>query len=227
MDERIRNLRRALLICHAPLDNRVGIENATHLYTTARHPKSFLSLDRADHLLSKGEDSHYAGAVIAAWATRYLSEGVSAPTEPPPTQGDTIVRTGKVGFRTDVQVDHHQLIADEPVEIGGTDLGPSPYDYLNAALGSCTAITLRMYADRKGWPLDEIEIRLRHTKIHAEDCEQCETETGKIDRIEREIALKGDLDAAQRQRLLEIADRCPVHRTLHGETDVQTTLVEP
>ncbi|HXG30132.1 MAG TPA: OsmC family protein [Thermodesulfobacteriota bacterium] len=135
-----------------------------------------------------------------------------------------VVRTGKIGYRTDILARGHRLIADEPVSSGGTGMGPDPYDYLVAALGSCTSMTIRMYADRKGWPLESVVVRLRHRKIHAEDCEECETKTGKIDLIEREIDLIGPLDSEQRRRLLEIADRCPVHRTLRSEVVIRTRL---
>jgi len=135
-----------------------------------------------------------------------------------------VVRTGKTGYRTEILASGHSLVADEPASSGGTDMGPDPYDYLVAALGSCTSITIRMYADRKGWPLESIVVRLKHRKIHAEDCEECETKTGKIDLIEREIELTGSLGNEQRRRLLEIADKCPVHRTLHSEVVVRTKL---
>lgn len=226
MDGRIRDLKRALLVCHGPFDNTVGIDNAQHIFVTAKHPKSFVSLDRADHLMSNEEDSRYAGRIIAEWAGRYLAEPPAAASLESPTDGDLVVHTGPKGYRTEIRVDGHHLIADEPEDVGGTDLGPSPYDLLNASLGSCTSMTLRMYAGRKEWPLDGIEVRLRHEKVHAEDCEKCETETGKVDRIVRTIRLEGNLTDEQRSRLLEIADRCPVHRTLHSEIEVLTHLAE-
>lgn len=222
MDEAIRGLKRALIIFHSPLDNTVGIDNAGEIYAKARHPKSFVSLDNADHLLTNEEDARYVGTVINAWAQKYA--GLEHPELPDTDDERVVVHTGAVGYKTEVRAGKHGYVADEPLGVGGTNLGPSPYDYLMAALGSCTSITLRMYADRKKWPLEGITVRLKHEKIHAKDCDACETEKGKIDFIEREIELEGDLDDEQRLRLLEIADRCPVHRTLHNEVHVATRL---
>jgi len=216
-------LGRALLVMHAPQDLQVGVENARAIYTAARHPKSFVSLDGADHLLTAPADAAYAGAMIATWADRYLIPG-QAP-EPVDAEGHAVVvATGPTGFRTAVHLGPHRLVADEPVSVGGTDDGPSPYDLLMAALGTCTSMTLRMYADRKGLPLEGVRVRLRHSKMHARDCAECESTTGRIDRIERVIELLGDLSDVQRSRLMEIADKCPVHKTLHGEVHVQSTL---
>ena len=220
----IRDLGRALLVMHSPMDDVVGIENAARIFQTARHPKSFVSLDQADHLLSNLADSRYAGAVIAAWARRYLAPTPAATAKGPGVDQRITARTGPGGFLTEVLVNRHSLVADEPVQAGGTDQGPSPFDLLVAALGACTAMTLRMYADRKGWPLEGATIRLTHDKIHAAECESCETREGMLDRIEREIDIKGPLDANQKQRLLQIADRCPVHRTLTSEVQIQTRL---
>lgn len=227
MQEAIRNLRRALLICHAPLDNVVGIDNAAQIFQAAKHPKSFLSLDQADHLLTDEADSRYVGTVIGAWARKYI--GTLSPDADKllvPETDRVVVRTGESGYRTEVMANGHSLVADEPVAVGGTDAGPSPYDYLLSGLGSCTSITLRMYADRKKWPLESIIVRLRHEKIHAVDCAECESDSGKIDYIEREIELNGPLDQSQRERLIEIANRCPVHRTLHSEIVVKTRMRE-
>lgn len=219
--ERIAELRRALLILHAPGDAIVPVDEARKIYEAARHPKSFVSLDDADHLLSRPADAEYAAEVIAAWSARYLPE----PEGPAPEeQGVVRVEGGAVGFATTVVAGEHRLRADEPRSVGGTDTGPAPYDFLLAGLGACTSMTLRMYADRKGWPLEGVSVRLRHEKIHAKDCEECETKEGRVDRIERELVLRGPLDAEQRARLLEIADRCPVHRTLEGEIRVETRL---
>ena len=224
MHDTIRRLRKALLILHAPLDNVVGIDNARQLFEAALHPKSFISLDGADHLLSDQTDSRYAGSIIAAWARKYIE-----PIKPTPSQTEAPdewvgVRTGSIPYRTDIVASGHHLVADEPLGVGGANLGPNLYDYLVAALGTCTSITLRMYADRHGWPLEAIQVRLKHDKIHARDCETCETEHGKVDWIEREIELIGPLSPEQRERLRDIADKCPVHRTLHSEIVVNTEL---
>ena len=224
MQDTIRSLRKALLILHAPLDNVVGIDNARQLFEAALHPKSFISLDEADHLLSDQTDSLYAGSIIAAWVKKYIE-----PAQPDPLRAEApdewvVVHTGQIPYRTDIVAGGHRLVADEPLEVGGADTGPNPYDYLAAALGTCTSITLRMYADRHGWPLEAIQVRVKHEKIHARDCERCETENGKVDWIEREIELVGPLTSEQRVRLGEIADKCPVHRTLQSEIVVNTEL---
>jgi putative redox protein len=226
MENTIGRLGRALLVMHAPLDDIVGIDNAAGIFTAARHPKSFVSLDEADHLLSSPADSQYAGSVIAAWARKYLPDKGAAVQDRPADDSRVTARTGKKGYSTEISVNGHSLMADEPKGVGGTDLGPTPYDLLAAALGACTTMTLRMYADRKGWPLKGATARLRHKKIHADDCRECETASGKVDHIDRELELTGPLDDDQRRRLLEIADRCPVHRTLHSEIHVTTRLAE-
>jgi putative redox protein len=220
----IRSLKRPLLVLHSPIDQTVGIENAARIFEAAFHPKSFVSLDQADHLLSNPRDSRYVGRVIAGWAARFLELDVEEPALPPPPEGAVVVSTGAAGYTSGVQIGRHRLIADEPRSVGGADLGPAPYDFLLAGLGACTGMTLRMYADRKQWPLEGVDVQLRHAKIHAADCADCETKDGKIDRIERTITLSGPLDAEQRARLLEIADRCPVHRTLHSEIEIVTHL---
>jgi uncharacterized OsmC-like protein/pimeloyl-ACP methyl ester carboxylesterase len=225
LSERLGKLRVALMIFHSPIDEIVAIDHARRLYTSARHPKSFVSLDQADHLLSKKEDSEYVAAVLAAWAGRYLEGSGSAEDESPSALPDLPEGTVEVAplagkFTHSVRAGHHRLTADEPTQYGGDDRGPNPYDLLLASLGSCTAMTMRMYADRKGWPFEGARVRLKHEKIHAKDCEECEAETGKVDRIEKEIEILGPLDEAQRTRLMEIADRCPVHRTLLGEKEI-------
>jgi uncharacterized OsmC-like protein/pimeloyl-ACP methyl ester carboxylesterase len=217
----LRELRRPLLIMHAPLDDIVSIDNASELFSHALHPKSFVSLDNADHLLSREEDARYAAQVLAAWAGRYVPLGKDEQVLAG-GPGRSIARTPREGYTTEVNAGGHPLIADEPVEAGGANLGPSPYDLLSGALAVCTAMTLQMYARRKELDLDDVTVEVRHRKIHAADCDSCETQTGRIDQFERIIDLEGDLTDAQRVRLLEIADRCPVHRTLESEVEVRT-----
>lgn len=221
--ESVAGMRKALLVMHAPLDNIVEIENASKLFVAAKHPKSFISLDTADHLLSRGQDSRYAGQVLAAWAARYLPEEQDS--------GDTIAsehevvattRTG--GFRTDMTVGQFRMAADEPASFGGTNTGPTPYGLLSAALAACTTMTLQMYARHKKIELEAATVRVRHLRIHADDCSDCETADGRIDEFRRTLTLEGDLTEEQRSRMLEMADRCPVHRTLHGEVKVRTEL---
>lgn len=223
-------LGKALLIFHSPLDKYVGIENAGLIFQMAKHPKSFVSLDDADHLLSRRSDAVYVAEVLAAWATRYIGAKFTKETTAS-TEGHVLVtergadaERGISRLAQDVFVGRHRLSADEPVGAGGSDLGPNPYDYLLAGLGACTSMTLRLYADHKKWPLEKVSVRLSHEKIHAEDCADCETKEGKIDQIEREIEVQGPLDSTQRQRLLEIAEKCPVHRTLHSEIKIFSKL---
>lgn len=224
--DRIGRLRRALLVLHAPRDLQVSVDNARAIFTAAKHPKSFVSLDSADHLLTDPADAAYAGRIIATWAARWLPP-IEGPDELDLEDHAVITATGASGFRTEIRMGPWGLIADEPAALGGGDEGPTPYDLLTASLGACTSMTLRMYADRKGLPLEGVRVRLRHAKIHARDCEECETTTGRVDRIERSIELIGDeLTDAQRQRMLEIADKCPVHKTLHNEVDLRSTLRE-
>jgi putative redox protein len=222
LTDRLAHLRKALLVLHAPRDMEVGLDNATRIFVAARHPKSFVSLDEADHLLGRAEDADYAAGVIAAWAARYVDRaGGAADTTP-----EGMVRVSEAdaaGFLQDVSIaGRHRMQADEPQSHGGTDLGPSPYQLVCAGLGACTAMTIRMYARRKGWPLEHVSVDVAHDRIHAEDCAGCESRTGKVDRFRRVVRIEGDLDAGQRARLMEIADRCPVHRTLEGEVAVET-----
>ena len=223
--QRIAALRKALLVMHAPFDATVGIENASEIFLAAKHPKSFVSLDGADHLLTHRADAEYAAEVIAGWAGRYLPP---VPEDDRRTEpGEVLVEeTGHGRFANDVVIGSHRLRADEPRDAGGDDTGPSPYGYLAAALGACTSMTLRVYADRKQWPLERVSVTVAHDRIHAADCEECETKTGKIDRFDRTLRLLGPLSAEQRQRLIEIADRCPVHQTLHGPVQVRTRAVD-
>jgi uncharacterized OsmC-like protein/alpha/beta superfamily hydrolase len=222
-DERIARLRKALLVFHSPTDDVVGIENATAIFVKAKHPKSFVSLAGADHLLSRKEDAAYVANVIAAWAERYLD--MTAPIENAGAEPDgvTVTETRQGKFQQTIRAGRHTLTADEPVAQGGLDSGLTPYDLLLAGLGACTSMTLRLYADGKGLPLERVSVGLRHSRIHAADCETCETKEGKVDRIDRVLTLTGNLDAQQRARLLEIADKCPVHRTLTSEIDIRTT----
>jgi putative redox protein len=222
-------LRRALLVMHAPTDDTVGIDNATRIFVAAKHPKSFVSLVDADHLLSQVRDTTYAADVIAAWAERYV--GAAAPgkaIDPGEVLPRHVVvqetRAGK--FQQAISVGPHRLTADEPVAAGGEDSGPGPYDFLLAGLGACTSMTMRLYADRKSLPLDRVTVTLTHSKIHAKDCVDCETRDGMLDQIDRVIAMEGALDAEQRGKLMEIADKCPVHRTLTSEIHIVTTAAD-
>ena len=221
---RIGALGAALAVFHSPLDNTVGIENAAEIFTAAKHPKSFISLDKADHLLSRREDAEYVAAVLAAWAARFVSEtGTQTGAAIAGEQGAVVVEETRWGkFQNAVAAGPHRLLADEPESYGGTDTGPTPYDLLAAGLGACTNMTLRLYAERKGLKLEKVRTTLRHEKIHAQDCADCETKAGKIDRITRTLTLHGDLTAEERARLIEIADKCPVHKTLHSEVIIET-----
>ena len=212
-----------LLVMHSPLDQTVGIDNATNLFVAAKHPKSFVSLDTADHLLTRREDAEFAADMIAAWANRYLP--VHSAAEPADGRSAVIVEeTGNGAYENAVTIGAHHFIADEPVSVGGGGRGPDPYEWVSAGLGACTSMTLRMYANRKQWPLDRVKVTTRHSKDHADDCDHCE-DGRKVDIFDREIEIEGDLDEAQRARLLEIADRCPVHRTLHETVLVRTRAV--
>lgn len=224
--------RKALLIFHSPVDQVVSIDEAARIYEAARHPKSFISLDHADHLLTQPEDAHYVVAVLSAWASRYLEhsrmeqrhqkaaistfkEGVK--------KGAVVVRERDKKFTREIITAHHHLISDEPEKAGGADLGLNPYELLMAALGSCTSMTLRMYANHKKLELRDIVIELQYSRVHADDCASCEKQEALVDKITRMIKLTGQLDAAQRKRLLEIANRCPVHKTLENQIVIETT----
>jgi uncharacterized OsmC-like protein/alpha/beta superfamily hydrolase len=221
--ERVTRLRKALLIFHSPTDDTVGIENASEIFLAAKHPKSFISLAGADHLLSKRSDAVYVANVLAAWAERYLD----APTLPQVNEAMprtvTVTETGAGKFQQAITIGPHRLTGDEPLAAGGLDSGPSPYDYLLAALGSCKSMTVRIYAEHKKLPLERVSVTLSHSKIHAQDCEECETREGKIDRIDVALTFDGQLTDEQRARLLEIADKCPVHRTLTSEVNIRST----
>jgi putative redox protein len=224
LDERIAKLRKALLVMHAPGDDIVGIDNASHIFLAAKHPKSFVSLADADHLLSNPRDAAYVADVIAAWAGRYLD--MEAAPEVSATEPRTVLvtETRASKFQQTIRAGRHTLTADEPVAAGGLDSGPNPYDLLLAGLGACTSMTLRLYADRKQLPLERVSVKLAHSRIHAEDCETCETKEGMLDRIDKEITVSGPLDEDARARLLEIAEKCPVNRTLKSEIDIRGTI---
>jgi uncharacterized OsmC-like protein/fermentation-respiration switch protein FrsA (DUF1100 family) len=220
---RVTLLRKALLVLHSPTDDTVGIDNATRIFLSAKHPKSFVSLADADHLLSQRRDSTYAADVIAAWAERYipLTGPMPAGLDQGPRQ--VVVReTRNSKFQQTVSAGPHRLLADEPVAAGGEDTGPNPYDFLLTGLGACTSMTMRLYADHKSFPVDRITVTLTHSRIHAEDCAECETRAGMLDQIDRVIAIEGALEPEQRQKLMEIADKCPVHRTLTSEIRILT-----
>lgn len=218
LEPAIRALERPLFVFHAPQDEVVDVGEGERIFQAARHPKSFVCLEGSDHLLSREADAAFVAAVLGPWARcRLPPPGPNA--EPP---GRVVAHIGAAHYRTELVARGHRLVADEPADEGGTGAGPNPYDYLLAALGACTCMTLRMYADRKGWPLDSVEVRLDHSKIHAQDCTGCETKIGRIDRIARGVRLAGHLTSEQQGRLLEIADRCPVHRTLTAEILIET-----
>ncbi|WP_020592186.1 bifunctional alpha/beta hydrolase/OsmC family protein [Kiloniella laminariae] len=232
MKEHIRNLNKALLVFHAPLDQTVGIEEARKIFETARHPKSFISLDQADHLLTGPADAAYVGHTIAAWAERYISFSYeTSETNRPQTQniatGEVLVTEEDKAFLRSIRTDSHHWLADEPLSMGGGNQGPDPYEMLLAALGTCTSMTIRLYANHKQWPLEDVRITLSHTREHCQDSANCEKEGQKIDVIERRIELTGALDQEQRARLLQIAERCPVHRTLENKIEVRDQLLPP
>jgi uncharacterized OsmC-like protein/alpha/beta superfamily hydrolase len=227
LPEAISGLRKALLIMHAPLDDVVEIENAAALYAAALHPKSFVSLDRADHLMSREVDSRYAGLMLASWASRYLPTATAAVEAPlAAVDGYVVARTKADQFRTPVAAGNHVFFADEPVSVGGADTGPTPYDLLAAALAACTSMTLRMYANLKKLSLRSVTVAVSHGRIHAEDCKDCDSTAGNIHELQRVITFDGDLSEEQQQRMLEIADRCPVHKTLENEIKIRTALQE-
>jgi len=238
LERAIAGLGRPLLVMHSPDDTVVGIDQAGRVFEAARHPKSFVSLAGADHLLSRPEDAEWAAGMIAAWADRVLpprgaastaSEASRAPKDAPVVdEGVVWVREAEGGrFAQDILAGPHLLRAGEPEDQGGDGSGPGPYELLLAGLGACTSMTLRLYAQKKGWPLERVSVVLTHEKVHATDCDECETRDGKLDRIARVIDIEGDaLTPDQRVKLMGIADKCPVHRTLHSEVVVRTTAGE-
>ena len=212
-----------LLILHSPQDTVVKLKNAEEIYGAARHPKSFVSLDGASHLLSERKDSLYAGRVIASWASRYIN---IPEQEKPETKHQVAANLGAEGFTTQIKAGNHYFIADEPKDFGGDDFGPSPYELISAALAACTSMTIQMYCRRKKWIVENVETHVNHSREHAEDCENCVDKAAKIDVFSREILLKGDVDEKQQNKILEIADKCPVHRTLHNEIKITTKLIQ-
>ena len=229
--KKLETSRKPLLICHSPTDNVVRIDNAEKIYRAAKHPKSFVSLDGADHLLSEKEDAEFVATLVASWASRYLGLFDKKPEQATPTPKDqqhggvTVTERNKV-FTQDIIAGPHRLVADEPQSAGGDELGPTPYDLLLSALGACTSMTLRMYAERKGLEVNNIQVKLEHSRIEASDCETCEDQANKVDQIRRWIRIDGDITEDQRQRMLEIANKCPVHRTLKNQKQITSELLE-
>ncbi|MCL6258248.1 bifunctional alpha/beta hydrolase/OsmC family protein [Aquiflexum sp. TKW24L] len=219
LPDTLSKMRKAFLFLHSPQDQIVDISNAATLFQNAFHPKSFITLDGADHLLSEEHESRYVGELISVWSKKYL------PEEKPEneTKGHQVkVRLFGEGYTSEIKTPYHRLLADEPAAVGGDNLGPTPYDLLMASLGTCTAMTLKMYADRKGWDLKEINVYLDHDKVHKEDSVDFEKKGSKISRFTRSLEIEGELDESMKAKLLEIADKCPVHRTLHEEIIIET-----
>jgi uncharacterized OsmC-like protein len=225
LTDQVARLRRALLIFHAPMDDVVSVDEASTLFVAAKHPKSFVSLDGADHLLSRLEDAQYVAATTAAWVSRYLPDETADRVHV--AGGEVRITEINHRFTREVASDDHVWLGDEPKSSGGDNLGPDPYEHLLAALGTCTSMTVRLYANRKQWPLDDVEVTLSHERRHADDCADCEKGDVRIEVLKRRIAFQGDLSEDQRARLLAIADRCPVHRTLTGDLRIQSQLEGP
>lgn len=229
LESTIASMDKALLVFHSPIDQMVGIENAQAIYRAAKHPKSFVSLDDADHLLSRKSDAVYVASVIAAWVIRYVDfqESAKAPSKQVKDGTVVVAENGQGKYSQNISIGgRHTLPADEPTSVGGDDTGPNPYELLLSSLGACTSMTMRMYAEHKGISVDRFLVTLSHEKLHADDCEDCEGKSDKVDVITREIDIQGDVSDEVRAKLLAIADKCPVHRTLHGEIKVRTALVE-
>tara|TARA_R110002124_G_scaffold225394_3_gene390742 strand:- start:135 stop:1358 length:1224 start_codon:yes stop_codon:yes gene_type:complete len=222
----IKQLRKPILILHSPSDKVVGIENAQKIYQLAHHPKSYVSLDHADHLLSEKEDSVYAGNMIGMWAKRYISKEVNEKLD---TQGEQLIGhldLEENNFTTFLHTDKHQFVADEPESVGGDEFGPTPYEYLLGGLAACTVMTLKLYAERKGWDLKDAFVYLSHSKKHIQDMnEEVGGELVYMDHIQKKLKLVGDLNDAQIQKLKEIASKCPVHRTLLNNVIIDTEIV--
>ena len=222
--EHIGKLKRALLVFHSPVDSIVSIDEAAKIYQAAKHPKSFISLDKADHLLSQPADAEYVATTLDAWAIRYLSSEPAAQAEV--AENEVLVSELNRQFLRGLHTSDHALLADEPTSFGGGNAGPTPYDLLLMSLGACTSMTVRMYANHKNIPLQDIDVRLRHDRIHAEDCVECEDREGQVERLSRRIRLVGELTQEQKDKLLSIANRCPVHRTLESDPIITTELDE-
>jgi putative redox protein len=220
----IGELKKALLLFHSPQDNVVSIDEAREIFVAARHPKSFVSLDGADHMLGRTRDARYVAEVLASWASRYLPDETEAALEET-KPGEVVVEGKTTGFLQRIRARDLRFAADEPIDKGGTNAAPNPYDLLLASLGACTSMTLKMYSDRKQWPLEKVRVTLRHDRVHAEDCSDCEKGDGMIDVIEKKLELQGELTETQRERLLAISARCPVHRTLINEIKIRSELV--
>lgn len=216
---------RALLVLHSPQDRIVGIENAREIYEAAHHPKSFISLDGADHLLSEEADSRYVGELIASWSERYLNSQKSTP----PLKSDSLVlaQIDREPYVSQIKAGDFLLLADEPEELGGQNRGPNPYEYLASALAACTVMTLRMYADRKGWPLEEARVHIDFDADYKQDALECENQKPKLGKFTRRIEFIGNLNEKQEERLLQIANRCPVHRNLEAGMSIETKKLEP
>ncbi|MFT5111425.1 MAG: putative OsmC-like protein/alpha/beta superfamily hydrolase [Parasphingorhabdus sp.] len=223
--DHISTLSKALLVMHSPVDATVSINQAEKIYRAAKHPKGFISLDTADHLLSNRDDAEYVATVISAWAGRFASGTNLVSQENSSIPRGQVLVSERKGFTQDVTTDEHHWPADEPLSVGGSNLGPDPYEHLLAALGTCTSMTIRMYANRRKWPLSSVDVQVKHYREHGDDCTRCDEEHSQVDIINRRITLKGNLDEEQRNRLMEIADRCPVHRTLHGKLEIETQLI--
>lgn len=222
LETKIRNLGRPLLVLHAPDDDIVGIDNARRIFEAAQHPKSFVSLDGADHLLTRHEDAAFVADVVSAWYGRHLARSTGA--EAAANHDGVLVRaSGEGRFQQVVEAGRHRFLADEPESYGGLDSGPGPYDFMSAALGACTSMTLQLYAERKGWQLPPYTVEVWHAKVHAEDCLSCtEAHSGKIDQFVRRITFETDPGPTVTDKIAEIADKCSVHRTLEARSDIVT-----
>lgn len=224
LEQQVAKLKKALLVMHAPLDETVGIDNAASLFQMAKHPKSFVTLDNADHLLTRAEDAEYAAEVISTWVQRYIDVTLLPKMIQVPEGITRVIEADPDNFTQDISAGGHHIVADEPFSYGGNYLGATPYQLVAAGLGACTSMTIRMYARQKKIPLESVQVDVSHSKIHAQDCESCQVSNGKIDQFNRKILLTGELTEEQKKRLLEIADRCPVHRTLESEIKILTSL---